>query len=472
MQKKKILLSFFLCIFFLTGCSCAAIPQTSNTEKTTVIKIWHYYNGKQKDSFEALVHHFNETAGSEKGILVTTESKGSVDELSIAITESADEKVGADLLPDVVATYADTALVLFNKGILTDISQYLTEEELSAYVPSFLEEGRLTGESLEILPVAKSTELLFLNATDWEPFAKAAGVSETSLETWEGLLQTAEAYYEWSGGKTFFGRDAFANYLIVGSMQLGSPLFHVTNQEVTLQMDEAVLHRLWDYYAVPYLKGYYGALGRFRSDDVKTGDLIACIASTASVAYYPSQVTKEDGTTYPIDVKVYRVPNFEGTPPYAVQQGAGMAVLKSDEKQEQAAVEFLKWFTDLEQNTRFSAETGYFPVKKAANSPENLKEYMASAGILEDSLSYNNLLMSSLTVEESTLYTNKAFEHGSEARSVLTYYLSDYLDACLEEMNAMLAEGMSTEDVWERYITEDLFQEWLSSLRAKLESVL
>lgn len=121
-------------------------------------------------------------------------------------------------------------------GLVMDLSDYLTEEEKEAYIDNYLEEGDFSGNgSIKIFPVAKSTELLFLNETDWEPFAEATGASYEDLATMEGLVSTAELYYNWTDaqtaakddGRALFGRDAMANYLLIGSMELGTPVFDV-----------------------------------------------------------------------------------------------------------------------------------------------------------------------------------------------------------------------------------------------------
>ena len=49
-------------------------------------------------------------------------------------------------------------------------------------------------------------------------------------------------------------------------MQLGTEIFKVENQQVTLQVDKAVMKRIWDTWYVPYVKGYFSAYGRFRSE--------------------------------------------------------------------------------------------------------------------------------------------------------------------------------------------------------------
>ena len=52
-----------------------------------------------------------------------------------------------------------------------------------------------------------------------------------------------------------------------------------------------------------------------------------------------------------------------------------MGVFASDEVRERAACEFLKWFTQPEQNIRFAVSTGYLPVEQEALSsvPELLR---------------------------------------------------------------------------------------------------
>lgn len=51
---------------------------------------------------------------------------------------------------------------------MVDLSDYLTDEEKNEYIDAYLKEGDFSGDgSIKIFPVAKSTELLFLNKTDW-----------------------------------------------------------------------------------------------------------------------------------------------------------------------------------------------------------------------------------------------------------------------------------------------------------------
>ena len=95
------------------------------------LKIWHYYNGTQQATFEDLLEEFNATVGHEDGIYVEAYSYGSVSDLDQAITSAIKAEVGAENLPDIFSSYADTAYAVQQEGKLADLSEYFTEEEKS-----------------------------------------------------------------------------------------------------------------------------------------------------------------------------------------------------------------------------------------------------------------------------------------------------------------------------------------------------
>lgn len=129
-----------------------------------------------------------------------------------------------------------------------------------------------------------------------------------------------------------------ANYMLIGAKELGSELFQVKDGRMTLDFKEEIARKLWDSYYVPYIKGYFNASGRFRSDDIRTGNLIGYVGSTASATYFPKQVIESDTKSHDITLKVLPAPVFEGSEAYAVQQGAGMVVTKASEEEEKASV--------------------------------------------------------------------------------------------------------------------------------------
>ena len=449
--------------------------------KPVTLEIWTYYNGTQKAAFDELVTEFNDTVGAEKGIVVEAYSQGNVNDLITKVEEAAEKKVGAGEIPDIFAAYADTAYKVDKLVLVASIDKYMSKEELASYRDEYLNEGQIGEDgSLKIFPIAKSTELMMLNKTDWDRFAEACGVTLDELKTLEGVTKTARTYYEWTDsltpqpndGKAFFGRDAMANYMIIGSRQLGQEIFAVEGNQVTLNLDRDVFQKLWDNYYVPYIRGYFTAQGRFRSDDAKTGDLIALVGSSSGAAYFPKEVAVSDVESYPIESIVAPAPMFEQGEKIAVQQGAGMVVTASDTQHEYASVLFLKWFTEERRNIQFSLASGYLPVKKAANDFETIKKVIENNAELDSAEMIDVVEVAEKQLSEVQLYTTKAFEGGSDARSLLDTSMQDLAKADREQVVERLAQGQSLDEATAEFETEAYFDAWFAALSQQMQKIV
>lgn len=474
MNKKK-LIAYLAGAAVLAGTLTGCAVGGSKSSEPVTLTVWTYYSGEQLDAFNALIDTFNDTVGKEKGITVESSSQGSVNELETNVMDAAEEKVGASDMPNIFSAYADTAYKLDEMGDVVDLSDYLTDEEKEAYIDAYLKEGDFSGDgSIKIFPVAKSTELLFLNKTDWQKFADATGASETDLETVEGLVETAEKYYNWTDeqteepddGKALFGRDAMANYMLVGARQLGGNLFDVEDGKMKLNFDKDIVRKLWDNYYVPYVKGYFAASGRFRSDDIKTGNILAYAGSTSSATFFPKQVMTSETESHDIELEVLPAPEFADGEKWAVQQGAGMVVTKGSEDEIKASVEFLKWFTEPENNTGFSIGSGYMPVTKEAT---DMVEIRKSGTELSESM--DAILTEAVeTINNNELYTTPSFKGAQDSRSVLEYAMSDLADSDRQTVEERISEGQSMEEATAEFVSDDYFDSWYEETLAKLQA--
>lgn len=459
----------------LSGCAANRLPEGEESDQAAeevVITLWNYYDGNLLISFNALVNEFNATYGQEHGIRVESYSYSDVDELASMVVDSVKGVPHAEEAPNIFSAYPDTAYELAQMGELVDLTKYLTEEELAAYVDGYIEEGYF-GDKLTVFPVAKSVEVLVLNRTDWDQFAAATGVDTDALATMEGVTAVAELYYNWTDaqteapndGKAFFGRDAVANYILIGAMQLGCEIFAVENGEVTLNFDPSVMRTIWDNYYVPMVKGYFRAESRFRSDDMKTGSIIAYVGSSSGAGFVPSVAATSDNEIYEIETDILACPQFENGEAYAAQQGAGMAVLKGPEAEVQASVEFLKWFTQTERNMAFSVSSGYLPVVEEANDVPAMDE-------LDISETEHEMLEAAVeTVQSNALYTTKAFRNADSARSLLECSMSDLAAADRATVKERLAQGMSLEEATAEFLTEEYFDAWYGATLLQLEEL-
>lgn len=476
--RGKILTGVLMLGIALTGCSG---NQGSTPKKPVSVTVWNYYNGPQNEQFNDLVQQFNEGVGREKNIVVEAVSSGSLEELIRMVTDSVSGKMGAEELPQLCAAYADTAFNLDQNGdILADMSPYLTEDEKKLYVDAYLEEGRFTDDdTLKIFPTAKSTEVMTINRTAWEPFAKENGLDLSALSTWEGLAETAKKYYQWTDAKTpdipddgcaFFGRDAFANYMLVGSSQLGHDIVRQENGQTVIDFDRESVKRLWDAYYLPFVQGYYDREGKFASDDLKAGRIISYVGSSSGALYTPKEVIYEDGSREKITCDIIPVPNFEGTKPAAIQQGAGMIMFRSDEQTEKACMEFLKWFTAPEANMKFSLSSGYLPVTKEANNPEFI-EKDKRFDMPENPALANTISVAMEEVSTYRLYTSKPFANSNKMREFLNTAMTNRAVEDREQVKKLTDSGMSKEEALETLDTDACFDEWYEDTCQRLQSM-
>ena len=483
MRMKKLIplvAAFCLCAAALCGCQ-----QNKNhgldPKKPTTITIWHYYNGVQQENFDNMLLEFNETVGRDQGIIVESRNKGSVNDLADAALASLRGETGAEAAPDMFAAYSETAFVADQLGCVVDLSKYFSEAEIAEYVDGYIEEGNLKNDgTLKIFPIGKSTEIMMINLTDWQIFADATGAALDGLSTWEGLAATAAKYYDYTDaltpdapndGKALFGRDSVANYMVVGAKQLGLEYASIADGAATLHEDRDAIRRLWDSYYAPTVSGYYYANARFRSDDAKVGEIIAAVCSTTGAAYFPTSVTLNDEITYPIEVLTVPVPNFAGADPFVVQQGAGMVVVSSDEATEYACTVFLKWFTDEERNISFGANSGYLPVKKAANDFDKIaKSYQSNGGSENDPL-YDAIKGAVAEINSGySLYASKSFEKSADVRSFLDSYIHETAQQAHASALARVEAGESRADVLAEYLSDDAFDTWYEGFASGLKA--
>lgn len=483
-RRNKALLSIIALIsgITLSGCGTSDSSGKESSEKVT-LTLWHYYNGSTKDMLDGMITEFNETVGAEKNIVIDAYSHSSVSDLASALVSSANKEVGVEDMPDIFSAYSDTGLLLDNLGVVASMDQYFTDEELSLYHKDFLTEGRFDSEeNLKILPVANSTEILFVNDTDFQVFSEATGVDISQLSTWEGLLEASEIYYNWTDsqteelddGRALFGIDSEANHMLVAAKQLGEEMYDYSGDKVSFGLSEDGARKIWDTYIVPYIKGYYVSQGSFRSDDIKSGDLLVYSGSTSSVFYFPTAVELGRTESYDITGIAMPYPHFEDGEKIVVQQGAGMLISKSDEARESAGVEFLKWFTSAENNIDFAVSTGYMPVQNSALSYSNVlnvtQEYYKDdiSNIFASSIdvTYNDVL------PEYTFYANKPFIGSYDARNIVKFAVTDCINNGLDIVENGISAGVPKQDLVAELIGEASFQKWYNDLSSDITETL
>ena len=326
-MKKRIALCLIALLLLLPAAGCG---EKKNTDPLTVT-LWHVYGGEVDSPLNGLIERFNSTIGVEKNIRVKVELVSNSGSIHKSVLAAANSDPGAPTLPDMFVSYPKTVLALPDEDILVDYRDYLSDEELGAFLPAFLEEGQVNGRQV-ILPIAKSTEVLFINRTLFDRWAAASGASYDDLATWEGIYALAERYAA-DTGKCFLVNDYHFNYFQVGVTSLGEDFFQ--NDGVRFGSG---FERAWEPYAHAALEGGVWLQDGYATESLRTGDTIASVASSASVLYYSDTVTYPDNTSEKVSITSLPYPVFEGGEKLVMQRGVGMCTTKSTPEREKACI--------------------------------------------------------------------------------------------------------------------------------------
>jgi len=336
--------------------SCLGCGESVSKSNPVTLTIWHVYGEQTASPLNDIINEFNDTIGQQEGIKVQVSLVSNTNTIHEAVLKAAEKEPGATELPDLFISYPKTVLAMPDPDILMDFRECFSEDELNEYVPEFIEEGEINGKLL-VFPVAKSTEILFVNNTLFDRFAKDTGAKIEDLSTWEGLFDTSVKYKEWSGGKALIAHDYHFNYFQVGCESMGEDFFDGDAIAFGPKFEKA-----WEPYAKAAIEGGLWLNEGYATEPLRTGDAIASVGSSASVLYYADEVTYADNRTEKVDITAYPVPCFEKGEKMVMQRGAGICAVKSNTEREKAIATFVKWLTSPEINVKFVTSVGYMPV--------------------------------------------------------------------------------------------------------------
>lgn len=352
--------SLFLFLFLIVACLVFEyFDSPLAPRKPVTLTMWHVYGSQTSSPMNDLVEQFNRTVGKEQDITVNVTSVSNSSAIHDALIDSARRVPGSGELPDLFTCYPKTLLAM-GSDLVMDWNGWFSETERREYVPRFLEEGRIDGKQLAF-PIAKSTDVLFVNATIFDRFAADTGVSYNDLASWEGFFRASRLYYAWSGGKPFFMYSSWLHYAMLNTESFGAALF----REGEINWGDT-FRRIWEPLAEAGVSGEVCLLKGYATTAMMTGEVVCGLESTASIMYYKDTVTFPNNTSLPLRLKVLPMPVFQGGRPFAVQRGVSLCALRSTPEKEHAASVFCKWLTKVENNLSFVISAGYLPVKTEA----------------------------------------------------------------------------------------------------------
>ena len=288
-----------------------------------------------------------------------------------------------------------------------------------------------------------------MNQTMLEKFFEENPLYSTDdLKTWESLAEMAEAFYHWTDaktpdvindGKALIGLDNFSNYFIAQHNSLGEAIYETRGDgSVEFTLTEENIKKLFENYYIPFTKGYYGGEEKYCSDDLRQDNLYGYVGSVASVTYFPSMVYGTDGSEMAVEMGIYPYPYFQHAEKTAIQQGAGIVALQSEEAENQAVVDFIKWISE-EKGTVYATMLSYMPTSKASVEEGNWD-------IIKDENIRKSIEIGTEQVKGYHLVRGFDFEGAYEVRANLEDYFKEFIKRGREEYLGYLQSGMTEEE--------------------------
>ena len=442
-KALSLILAGLLLLLSLTGCS----QKTKlDPDDPVTLTMWHVYGSQTESPLNDSINEFNRTVGKEKGVVINVVSVSSSSAIDEALTAAAKNTPGVPALPDLFTAYPRVAEIIGYDKLL-NWNDYFTEQELDTFVDEFIEEGYFD-DKLLMLPVAKSTELLFVNQTLFDKFGSAANVSTESLSTFEGLFTACEKYYDWSDGQDMFQINDFYHYSLTGMAAFGED-FIVDGK---LNLESEAFGKVWEPMAHAGIHGGLCLGDGYASDRWKTGEVISNIGSTAGILYLRDYVTYADNTTEDIETSILAYPHFANGEATVVHRGGGLFALKNeDDRKNEAAAIFAKWLTEKENSLGFVTKAGYLPVTNDA-----FDSLFANTDTVENEkyrLLYNAV---NGMADEYTYCEVPVFEGASDTQSSFEKNVKSVLSAAHGDYLRRVADGENADTVMDELVASTL----------------
>nr|WP_318540040.1 ABC transporter substrate-binding protein [Terribacillus saccharophilus] len=363
MKKVISVLSLFL-VLFLAACnnSSGANANGSDADGPAEVEFWHAMSGPHEEAIKKFADDFNST---HEDITIKPVNQGSYEDLQQKIMAAA--KAGnlpdmAQATTNVIPEYIDNKFITSLNDFIEDPEVGLSEDELNDYIEVF-RDSSTWDDTYYSLPFSKSTRVLFYNQTLLE---------ENGLEapkTWDELQEVAKTVtkdgvvgmgFENSYEAEFQGilKQMGGTYMdeATGEPQFASKEGQEAMGMISGMIDEGIARTAGE--------------DEYMSNPFGRGDVAMYIGSSAGIPHVGGAM--EDG----IEWSTAPIPTLDGE---AATTFAGNDIVifnQSEDVEQKAAWEFMKYLTSPEVTSEWSMLSGYLPIRQSALDTEEYQKFL------------------------------------------------------------------------------------------------
>lgn len=368
-MKMKRLISMGLVLTMVVsmaaGCGKKADSgeESAKSGETTEIDFWYSGGKTAVNVLQGIVDEFNE---SQSDYRINTVTQADYTETY----EKLQAGIAGKKAPDMALLDVDKAKNLSNKNLVADISAFTesdSEFDESDYLSVFFDQGKDADGKLFAMPAYGTTQVMYYNVQAF----KDAGIDPTQIKTWQDLEAAAA---KMSKGDSFYGWEPMwgSGNLIDASLSNGGKVLSDDGRQVLINSDEWI--EVWESFRKwihedETMRIHSGGQGweywYATIDDVlqnKAGGYTGSSGDQADLDFSIVQAMEQ--------------PGWGDNPSAPTADALQLVMLEgSSDAEKQGVYEFMKYFTEPENQAEWSMQTGYVPVRNSVQDVEEYKTY-------------------------------------------------------------------------------------------------
>lgn len=361
---KKVLILLLVALLLLSlSCKAKAAPT-----KTTVT-FWHGLGGPLGDALNEMVKEFNKT---HPDIEVTVNQVSTYEALSQKLMAS----IQANKQPDIAQVFESWTSKFIEAKVIVPMDEFIaadkdfTDKKLTDFYPVFVASNTFDGK-LWSFPFNKSVRMIFYNK---DAFVRANLDPNKPPKTWDEFRAYCKTFTKDQNGDK--QPDTYGTNYAPNAWQMINLLYEAGGEVIDAN-GKVVLNQKPGVEALTYLtdlinkdKTVYLVTGYAGQNDFLAGKVTMYEGSSVSITHMKQQ-------TINFNMGYAPLPTYKSNK--SAISGSNVVIFKNaDKKREQAAWEFIKWFSDTEQTAKWSSLTNYMPIRKSAMQTAVMTEMLAT----------------------------------------------------------------------------------------------
>ena len=340
-----------------TACGSGSTGSSSSSAaKPQALTVWHYWDGKNADTFTAMVAQYEKANAGTTVKVVNVPGADMQTKLRTALSSHT--------TPDISIGDLVNVPQLAQSGRLVDLKPLIPASTWSDLYPSMLSFGAQAGRQVSI-PVSANDLALIYNKS----LMQQAGIT-TVPTTWE-QMQADSAKIRAKTGKPGFelytqagdtGEGLTWNFQI-SLWQAGGAFLNKDNTKAAFNTD-AGRHAL--HYWVDLIRAKASPLAPWGA--FEKGNAASAQEGSWMVGIWAANAPFGFGTA--------QIPAPQGGQQATNLGGEQAVVFASNDARQRAAGKFLTWFTDPAQNLPWSEQTGFLPVRTSVAKGADYASYI------------------------------------------------------------------------------------------------